>query len=326
MTDDQNTYRTPTALRTALEERLRRQAHDTGVSLDRLRKEVAHQRLLARLVSAAPTGSWALKGGQALLARLDAGARATRDTDATWRHSLTSFTSVLEQAADTDLQDGFDFEVAASRPLTTETEEGGLRYPVLALLDGREFERLQLDVNILPGDDRPIEQLRLRDLLGFAGIQAPTVPAIPVDQHLAEKLHAYCRDYGSGHNTRPRDLYDMLIIASSLPVPRSRLLHTTCHNTFLLRRTDWPPALPVPPGNWTDAWNTFVHDYGAPWTDLYTAGRALAGFWEHLLTSDPPADTAWDAARWRWTSTQDDTPDVEDSIAAGYDCLTDSPS
>jgi hypothetical protein len=59
-------YRTQAALRTALEEHLRQHARDTDVPLDRLRKEVAHQRLLARLVVVAPTGSWALKGGQAL--------------------------------------------------------------------------------------------------------------------------------------------------------------------------------------------------------------------------------------------------------------------
>ncbi len=50
-------YRTQTALRTAVEEHLRQRAHNTGVPLDRLRKEAAHQRLLARLVVVAPTGS-----------------------------------------------------------------------------------------------------------------------------------------------------------------------------------------------------------------------------------------------------------------------------
>lgn len=84
MTDDRFRYRTPAALRTALEEHLRQRAHDTSVPLDRLRKEVAHQRLLARLVVVAPAGSWALKGGQALLARLGREARATKDADATW--------------------------------------------------------------------------------------------------------------------------------------------------------------------------------------------------------------------------------------------------
>ncbi len=60
---------------------------------------------------------------------------------------------------------------------------------MLALVDGREFERLQLDVNVVPNDPRPIERLKLRELLDFAGIEAPEVPAIPPAQQLAEKLH-----------------------------------------------------------------------------------------------------------------------------------------
>ena len=121
MSGGERPYRTPAAFRTALEERLRRRAQETGVALDRLRKEIAHQRLLARLAMVAPPGSWALKGGQALLARLDTAGRATKDADATWRATLETFNDVLEQAVDTDLQDGFTFEVAAPRDLTTET-------------------------------------------------------------------------------------------------------------------------------------------------------------------------------------------------------------
>lgn len=219
MTSDPPRYGSSAALRTALEEHLRQRATSTGTPLDRLRKEVAHQRLLARLVVVAPRGSWALEGGQALLARLDTQARATKDADTTWRAALEHFDDVLEAAVDTDLGDGFHFEVAAPRPMTAETDEGGLRYPVLALLDGREFERIQLDVNAVPDDQRPVDSVALRDLLGFAGIAPPQVPVIPVGQHLAEKLHAYTRDYGSQSNSRPRDLYDMLVIARSLPVP-----------------------------------------------------------------------------------------------------------
>ncbi len=202
MTDGQHRYRTAAALRTALEDHLRRRAHSTGVPLDRRRKEIAHQRLLARLALVAPPGSWALKGGRALLARLDTAARATKDADATRRANLDHFGDILEEAVDTDLGDGFRFEVGAARPMTAETEQGGVRYPVLALLDGREFERFQLDVSSVPGDRRPLERLQLRDLLGFAGIEPPTVPAISIAQHLAENLHAYVRDYGSQDNSR----------------------------------------------------------------------------------------------------------------------------
>lgn len=87
-----------------------------------------------------------------------AAARATKDPDATWRANLDHFDDVLEEAVETDLHDGFRFEADVARPKTAETEEGGMRYPILALLDGREFERLQLDVNAVPEDRRPLEE------------------------------------------------------------------------------------------------------------------------------------------------------------------------
>lgn len=302
MTSDPPRYGSSAALRTALEEHLRQRATSTGTPLDRLRKEVAHQRLLARFVVVAPAGSWVLKGGQALLARLDTQARATKDADATWRAALEHFDDVLEAAVDTNLGDGFRFEVAVPRPMTAETDEGGLRYPVLALLDGREFERIQLDVNAVPDDQRPVDSVALRDLLGFAGIEPRTVPVIPIAQHLAEKLHAYVRDYGAQANSRPRDLYDMLVIAWSLPVPTSRELQTACQETFTLRDTSWPPTLPTPPGSWAAAWNSFVSDHGIPWADLDEAGQALESFWLPVLFGDQGSgNDSWDPEAWAWS-------------------------
>ena len=42
--------------------------------------------------------------------------------------------------------------------------------------------------------------------LAFAGIEPLAVPAIPIPQHLAEKVHAYTRTYGQSRkpSTRPR--------------------------------------------------------------------------------------------------------------------------
>lgn len=49
------------ALRRSLEMRLKTRSQDAGLPLDRLRKEAALQRLLARIAAVAPEGSWALK-------------------------------------------------------------------------------------------------------------------------------------------------------------------------------------------------------------------------------------------------------------------------
>jgi len=116
------------------------------VPLDRLRKEAAYQRLLARLVEVAPPDIWALKGGLAMIARVGRDARATRDADTTWRGEGDLLAAALEAVVDLDLEDHFVFEIGEPRPITAESPDGGLRYSVVARLDGREFERLQLDV------------------------------------------------------------------------------------------------------------------------------------------------------------------------------------
>lgn len=61
------TYQTGATFRRALEDRLLAQSHQTTVSLVRLRKLVAFDRFLARLIQAQP-GAWILKGGLALKA------------------------------------------------------------------------------------------------------------------------------------------------------------------------------------------------------------------------------------------------------------------
>lgn len=76
-------YKTAASFRVALEDRLRRRALETRTPLDRLRKETALQRLLARMTSAPNAEGWVLKGAQVLLVRLDEKARATKDVDTT---------------------------------------------------------------------------------------------------------------------------------------------------------------------------------------------------------------------------------------------------
>lgn len=74
------TYETPAALRRALEDRLLAESRRSGVSLDRLRRRVMVERILARLQAAEPN-AWVLKGGTALEVRLGDRARLTKDID-----------------------------------------------------------------------------------------------------------------------------------------------------------------------------------------------------------------------------------------------------
>lgn len=83
------TYRSAHALRTALENRLLARSAETGVSLDRLRRRVMFERIIARIQAAEP-GQWVLKGGMALEVRLRDDARLTRDVDLGLRDDVNS--------------------------------------------------------------------------------------------------------------------------------------------------------------------------------------------------------------------------------------------
>lgn len=54
-------HESPQALRRALEHRLLTRSNETGIGLDRLRRRVLFERVIARLQAAEP-GSWVLKG------------------------------------------------------------------------------------------------------------------------------------------------------------------------------------------------------------------------------------------------------------------------
>lgn len=130
-------YEQAYALRRALEDRLAAHARVSGLPLDRLRKQAAFERLLARLEVTAPVGSWALKGGLAMIARAGEDARATADADATWRVDVAAMRSTLVRAAETDLADHFQYLIGAPVRLRAEGPEGGLRFPIQARLGGR---------------------------------------------------------------------------------------------------------------------------------------------------------------------------------------------
>ncbi len=289
------------ALRRSLETRLKTRSQDTGLPLDRLRKEAALQRLLARIVAVAQKDSWALKGGLAMLARIGDRARVTADADATWRIAATGLQTMLEDAAEIDLEDHFEFLIGQGRGIQAEGSEGGLRFPVRCLLASRPFETLRLDINLVSGDPRPLDHVELRNLFEFADFPPVVVPAVCVEQQLAEKIHAYTHDYGEQDNSRAKDLYDMIAVAQHLHLPPLLQLLQACQETFKLRETRWPPVLKPPPAIWEGAWRGFVRDYGLAYQSLEAAYTAIRQFWEPVLDTPRKDDRSrWDADTWTW--------------------------
>ncbi|MGE0600695.1 MAG: nucleotidyl transferase AbiEii/AbiGii toxin family protein [Dehalococcoidia bacterium] len=131
-------YETAAAFRRALEDRLKERSHRDGARLARLRKHVAFDRLLARLLRVAPD-QWALKGGFALQLLMSDRARTTRDIDLAWRVREDELLDRLIEATIEDLGDFFTFR--GERTTADPDRMGGAhRFRVEASLAGRLFE------------------------------------------------------------------------------------------------------------------------------------------------------------------------------------------
>lgn len=259
-------YESGGAFRMALEARLRTEALETGIPLARLRKTVAFDRLLARMMSADQADRWLLKGGLALQIRMNEGARTTKDIDVLLRDTRDDAQVLLAQAAKVPLGDWFEFEVA---PATALTSEAGIRVPVHCRLDSREFESFHVDIGIGDPVVTDPESFVVTRLLEFSGIPPTTVRCYPIVQHLAEKLHALTRPHGDRDNSRVKDLVDVVIIAEQSEI-ESHDARAALLATFAARDTHSAPTrLPRFPRTWEIAYRRLAAEVGV-------TARALA--------------------------------------------------
>lgn len=261
------TYKTPTAFRHALEARLLAEHRNTGVSLDRLRKLVAFERFLARMV-ASEAPFWAIKGGYALELRISK-ARSTTDLDLTVQvdkidprqaYSQIEIAELLQAAAVIELPDYFVYRVGAAQNDLDAAPYGGTRFPVIASVAGRMFERIQVDVAV----NEPtlgVDKIDASNRLVFAGIPSVTVPTIVQEVHFAEKLHAYTLPR-STPNSRVKDFVDLVLFLERGLV-RPPELGEAIRHVFESRNThSIPSAFPSPPTDWTERFSTMATECG----------------------------------------------------------------
>jgi hypothetical protein len=289
-------YQSGGAFRRALEQRLSAKSWSTGVPLVRLRKMVAFDRFLARLIQAQP-GVWVLKGGLAFQLRLRARARTTKDIDLLAFFQPEQIIPLLREAASLDLGDWFAFEVAEPARESL-PDQGGLRYPIQALLDGRTFEQYHIDIGIGDAVVDQLEYLTATDLLDFAGLSPTRVPCYPVTQQIAEKLHAYTKPRKSGESSRVKDFVDILLLAELEPLSGERLWRAI-QATFTTEGTH--PVLasvPPPPVKWDSEFRRMGKDVGMDSLSLGEAYTLVQRFLDPVLQEQLAAE--WDPGSKSW--------------------------
>lgn len=291
-------YGTAAAFRQALDDRLKAQSDQTGLALPRLRKRVAFELFLRRLVVVAPD-RWVLKGALALDFRFKATSRPTKDMDLGRADDEDAAIEDFTAAQQLVLDDFFSFAVRRTDDLDDAGDFRAIRFHVTAELAGRVFDQFVVDVGFVDSISTEPEEIETSDLLSFAGIEPVRVPALPLPQHIAEKVHAYTRNYGeSGRaSTRPKDLVDILLIAGYERVDAAAL-RDALETTFRERRQQPLPAtLPPPPVAWREPYARLASEVSVE-ADLERAYALAAEFIDPILAGGTSG--TWDTQRGAW--------------------------
>ena len=290
-------YATPAAFRAALEARLNAAARAGGRPVGNARKLVSFTRLLARLERAAPE-RWVLKGGFALELRLPGQARATRDVDIDWAASLDEATNALVEAAALKLDDYFEFDIERVGEADV-GGAGGVRFHADAYVGGRLFEPLLIDVGVGSEAVTQVDELTAPDLLDFAEIEPAHVRAISLEQHIAEKLHAYTRRHADDQpSSRVKDLIDIILMSELADFDFDRLRGAVV-SVFEARAThELPASLPDPPREWARPYRVLAEEVGLD-PDPLAGHRLAAAFLDPVLAGEPDLGH-WDAEANGW--------------------------
>jgi hypothetical protein len=271
-------FESAAALRASLEERLRNESVESSVSVAFLRKRVVFERYLARLVVVAPD-SWILKGALALDFRAGR-SRATMDMDLSQQANREDAVEVMLTAARADLSDFFVFriEIVDARGANT-----ALRFRVHAELAGRPFDTVAVDIGLTDSFHWEPEFVSTPGTLEFAGLPSISVPVLPLEPQVAEKLHAYTRVYSDGRrSSRGKDLSDLFTIALEFPLDGDRL-GRSIEIVFEERGTHEPPAaVPEPPDEWRRSFHRLEQDAGRD-TGLDDAYEQVARLLDPIL-------------------------------------------
>jgi hypothetical protein len=293
------TYRTASALKQALEQRIR-SASTSGVDFARRRQLVVFGRFLAR-VALELGHAVTLKGGLAVELRLER-ARTTKDVDLRVMGSPGGILDRLRSAARRDLGDFMVFTIRPDDRHPDIQNDGmqyeGLRFRAECTVAGKIYGR-PFGVDVAFGDPILGEPAILvaDDALAFAGIAPPVLRVYPIETHLAEKLHAYTMPRARP-NSRVKDLPDIALLASAGPVEAARV-RAAIELTFAFRGTHGVPGrLPIPPEIWASPYTVLAREDQLRWPTLADAFEAARAFLDPVLAA--PDGAMWDPTAWRW--------------------------
>jgi len=288
-------YASPMAFRRGLTDKLKEAAKASKWELPQLQRQMAYDRLLARLY--AVDDKWIVKGATALLAR-DIGVRATIDIDVYLDATTDLAERELRDAAAIDLGDWFSFEVGSPRP--TADAAGGRRLPVVASIGTTVWASFHVDL-VGPGVKMTGEPEPVPALAKVSNVEQHGYRAYPLVDHVADKVAATFDRYGESESpsTRYKDLVDLVAIAKECSV-EAAALSLAVHSEFERRSLELPRRFRVPDyEQWKRGYEFAVRDsILRTHQTLEEALDLMAAFIDLVL--DGSAEGAWEPKSAAW--------------------------
>ncbi len=299
--DHPSGYRTPEALWTAVQARARTAAPGRATTTSNLQRQFVYDRFLERVFTASD-GSWVLKGGTALLARVRT-ARHSKDIDLFRREgTLETAVGEIRAAAALDLGDHLNF-------LPGRFDERGHHEGQ----PGRHLATLHLDayagvkvvvsftVDIVTGSvitEEP-DRYRPQPAVTVAGMVPTDYLLYPVADHVADKVCATVELHDGRPSSRVRDLVDLVVIARTQTLGAaalSRAIEAERITRALDPITGW--ASPPP---WSMSYAKVAKNVAecAEHRSHATATALVEAFLNPVLTGQLQVGT-WDPAALRW--------------------------
>lgn len=236
--------------------------------------------------------------------RLGGALRSTKDIDLGRDDDEAAAIEDIAAAQRLRLDDFFTFTASRTDAFDEVDEFQAIRFHVRAELAERVFEQFIVDIGFSKSAGWEPDRVRTSGFLSFAGIEPLELPAIPLAQHLAEKVHAYTRSYGTAGrpSTRPKDLIDILLIADSQSLEAAAAREALKHTFETRPRQALPRSLPAPPPQWAPAYGRLAEEVGLE-PDFAAAFERAAAFLDPVLSGEKQGSR--DAVVSQWAVSDD---------------------
>jgi hypothetical protein len=289
-------YDNAEAFRGDLERRLENRAEGDKWRLVVAQRDVAFDRLLARMVAVVP-GQWSLAGERALVMRFPERPRNSWNLDIEWpNETYGALDDVPSLVMAHDAGDFFEVGMRQAGGGVT-GRESWQRFDVEVSLAGRPFSTISLTLRLYYAP-LPTELLLGEDTLGFADVPCVTVATMLLEIQAAEMLRSYISECASGFNPADLDgIRDLALVAAQSGLDAD-ILGAVLRVVFARAGSELPQRMPDPFEGWSEPMRQMAVKAGQP-VDFLPGYDGVVALFDPLLSGEVVEGT-WDAARQSW--------------------------